>query len=441
MKNLKSLHNIGLSNYSINALRIVYNNTTGQIVGPPPNTNRPLDVYLKKDDGRWTYKNVYRLWDSVFTNDYYLPERMAYFDLTEDGYPGFKIAKNTNVYKPNNEVLKCKYAADGKIKSGVTKWGNVKYTIPTQKIYRKYFQNYIMDVPEEMKRSLDFLGYPNYIITKIGDVWSISNYKYLSSTINKGKYLKVTIVKDRRTKKSIEIHRLLALAFIPIPDEFKDIPLSKMHAHHIDEDTFNNNIIDVPSKGLKCNIQWTTTSIHRSNHNDKSITDEQVHIICQGIADGLESNEIIRKAKCSARVVTQIKTNGYYNYISKDYDFSKARKYRTSDEIVVKICEELITGIPFIEIARKLNVGVTIVERIANRKLYTNISDNYKDKWHLIRSFKKYPPEVIHNICKLAVTGKYKRSGIAKELNIPLQLVHKILSKTSHTKISKNYDI
>ena len=79
----------------------------------------------------------------------------------------------------------------------------------------------------------DIRGYEGlYGITMTGRVWSYSNKKFLKPSTSKYGYLKVGLCKDSK-RKYFYVHRLVALTYIPNPD-------NKPQVGHIDENPVNN---------------------------------------------------------------------------------------------------------------------------------------------------------------------------------------------------------
>jgi hypothetical protein len=105
-------------------------------------------------------------------------------------------------------------------------------------------------------RELDFLGFPNYFITEDGQLFagprkwnSGKNGKIIKS--HNGKWMKYKIDKDgyiiysltlNGKVKQMKAHRLVALAFIPNPE-------NKPFINHLDSNPFNNHI---------SNLEWCT---------------------------------------------------------------------------------------------------------------------------------------------------------------------------------------
>ena len=96
---------------------------------------------------------------------------------------------------------------------------------------------------------MEIVGYPKYMIYDDGRVWSkIGKGRFLIPLVNSRGYLKVHLCEDG-IKKTTNIHRLVAMHYIPNPD-------NKPEVDHIDQDTLNNNID---------NLRWATRSENQSN--------------------------------------------------------------------------------------------------------------------------------------------------------------------------------
>jgi hypothetical protein len=83
-------------------------------------------------------------------------------------------------------------------------------------------------------------NYENYHISNLGRVKNINTNKIMKLN-SKGGYLGVSLVNDLN-RKNFKIHRLVALAFIPNPENKSDV-------NHIDKNKHNNNI---------SNLEWNT---------------------------------------------------------------------------------------------------------------------------------------------------------------------------------------
>ena len=91
------------------------------------------------------------------------------------------------------------------------------------------------------QKSLD--NYSKYLISETGKIYSLFSNKVLTPTLepNIG-YYRVKMVSDDGEKKTFLVHRLVALAFIPNPD-------NKAEVNHIDGDRLNNDV---------SNLEWVT---------------------------------------------------------------------------------------------------------------------------------------------------------------------------------------
>ena len=89
----------------------------------------------------------------------------------------------------------------------------------------------------------DVVGYENiYGITSCGRVWSYKYKKFLTPIADKDGYLRVSLYKNRKAK-IFRIHRLVAEAYIPNPNNLPQVD-------HIDNDKTHNYVN---------NLQWITS--------------------------------------------------------------------------------------------------------------------------------------------------------------------------------------
>jgi hypothetical protein len=100
----------------------------------------------------------------------------------------------------------------------------------------------------ELWKSIE--DFPNYEVSDLGNVRNISTGKHLTKTpVEKGGYLTVTIGGKRR-----KVHRLVAVAFIPNPNNLPQV-------HHKDNDVVNN---------AASNLEWICNA-----ENNKTVNKTQ----------------------------------------------------------------------------------------------------------------------------------------------------------------------
>lgn len=121
-----------------------------------------------------------------------------------------------------------------------------------------------------------------YMVSNKGRVLSLS-YKYtrkvkiLKQTRTGNNYLRV-VLSNNGNPKIVRIHRLVALAFIPIPVHLKHLPMDKIHVNHKDENKHNNCVE---------NLEWCDAE-YNSNYGTgrERSAEKRGKKVCQYTLDG-----------------------------------------------------------------------------------------------------------------------------------------------------------
>lgn len=226
----------------------------------------------------------------------------------------------------------------------------------------------------------------NLFITTFGNIYSVINDKinYLNPVIDRSGYARIKIEIDNKYIGSPSIHRLVASAFIPNPE-------NKEEVNHKDGDKLNNSVY---------NLEWVTHSenmIHayennlnkRGEENSQSIyTEKQIKYACELLmANKLTKNEISKITKVSVYTLDALLKHKKWRYISSNYEF------------------------------------------------------NYNVKPKNTGSKPKYSDEDIHNVCRLLKDGGYTLHQISIITGVGFYTIYDIKRKRAHTDISKLYDL
>ena len=114
----------------------------------------------------------------------------------------------------------------------------------------------------------DIIGFENkYKITNTGKVWS--NYKndYLKPSKNRKGYFLVSLSINRSLNKTLSIHRLVAIHFIPNIE-------NKSQVNHIDGNKENNNV---------SNLEWNTNKENNKHAIDNGLFNPKKNGMCKEI--------------------------------------------------------------------------------------------------------------------------------------------------------------
>lgn len=239
-------------------------------------------------------------------------------------------------------------------------------------------------------------------------------------------------------------HRLYACIFMPLPEELKDIPKTSLVINHKDGNGRNND----PS-----NIEWCTQRkmyfmlgklvlihIMGKNCHLAKISNDKAKEICELLQEGGRTiTEVSKIAKVDPRIVRSIYQHDAWNFLSKDYDFSKVKMQNVDEEKVYRACELLeVNRYSDREIGEMCGLTRKYVNDLRNKKTRLDISRYF--------TFDSSIPESkdakrARSICIDLEAGKLSVPEIAAKYDVTPQNVYDIRNGRTWGDISKRYSI
>lgn len=197
-----------------------------------------------------------------------------------------------------------------------------------------------------------------------------------SPSIRKG-YLRIGI-SYRGKKRDFNIHRLVAICFVPNPD-------NKPQVNHRDGNKLNNHA---------SNLEWVTTQENRAHAFDtglqngvqgdrngrSKISEADARKVCELIADGFKPKDIEVRTGISRNIARDIKKGLSWRYLADEYNLSVTWELGFSAKTAKWVCARLEDGMEPIDIqriARSARVTIEKIKLIRDRKAYVNISNDY----------------------------------------------------------------
>lgn len=190
------------------------------------------------------------------------------------------------------------------------------------------------------------------------------------------RYLRVQLICQDGTVKKESVHRLVAKAFIPNPENKPDV-------NHIDGNKLNNHV---------SNLEWVTKSenmvharnnklipVGEENYNSK-YSDEQINEACRLMQEGYRNCDICSVLDLPKNIVSQLRNGVIWNHIRSKYDIKTVKQKRASVDTVTWICRKLQDGLSVNEIltlATNNTVSASLIYDIKSRKTYKDISSEF----------------------------------------------------------------
>lgn len=203
----------------------------------------------------------------------------------------------------------------------------------------------------------------NYEVSNIGEVRNATTKKVLSQYTDKDGYKQTTIVINGRQYHP-GVHRFVAIAFIPNPDNKPEVN-HKNGVKYI-------NVVD--------NLEWATCSenikhafdtglkfsILGSNNVLSHYTDKQIMKVCELLEKNISNKNISKRTGVDRKYITDIKKGRRWKHISRNYNI-KSEKY--PEEMKEKIIDLLSDGKTPMQIINEMNLQktqayVSLIERL-----------------------------------------------------------------------------
>lgn len=211
-----------------------------------------------------------------------------------------------------------------------------------------------------------------YKVSREGFVYNPKGKKLHTTRAN---YLTTTIGFLDGTTKDFYVHRLVAMLYIPNPE-------NKPEVNHIDGNKHNNHVDNLEWVTRKENMQHAADNnlIRRGPQSATAdLSAWQVHAICRRLVEGHRVKDIVGMFGVSQPVISSIRGKYRYIDIASLYDFPP--KSRTlSDDTVHWICSMMQAGKSNREIAKlsKTKFYKGALRKIRSREAYRDISDMYQ---------------------------------------------------------------
>ena len=232
---------------------------------------------------------------------------------------------------------------------------------------------------------------PNaYLVSNYGRVWSNCRNIFMNPSPDKDGYFRIGLTRTDYSRKYIGVHRLVAKAFIPLPDRV-DIPQEELVVNHKDGNKTNNFV---------GNLEWCSTyentrhaietglnTYYGERAYNSNFTDETVLFIADRLMENKSYHDIcvligLEPTEENMLLIGRIKTKYTYARITEGYDFSNYHSgvgQILTDEDVHKVCKVFEDVKHSGEFDKKRLFLPIIMERAGLLDYYNSLNDERKD--------------------------------------------------------------
>jgi hypothetical protein len=279
------------------------------------------------------------------------------------------------------------------------------------------------------------LNHKNYYVSNNGMIYSTLANKLLKQAMNDKLYFKIKLDKDHES-----VHRLVYTTWIG------EIP-EGLTINHKDGNKRNNNIDNLETMTGAENFRHAQNNGLR--HNSKW-TEENIHIICKMMEDNKSFPEIAHmfsvdsynERKRLSTTLTHLRNGTIWKDITtlyhlNNYDTTRPGWYSgITIEQIENICRLLEQKNPVVDVSKKLEISIHIINSIKYGLAWKDISSKYNIENYYSSQL---TDEQAHNVCEMIDNGSLV-SEISKRLDIHRSTIYCIKAGKGYKDISCNYN-
>lgn len=224
----------------------------------------------------------------------------------------------------------------------------------------------------------------DYYLDEDGNIYSCKrgwNKKKLSPSIDyrAGGYYRLKIIMDSGDKVSMFIHRLVALTYLPNPE-------NKEEVNHIDGDKLNNKLSNLEWVTKKENMLHAHKLKLRDNTGEgnprKILSEEEVLEIYNKCYEGARVCDLAEEYAVSRPTISDIKAKRNWQHILQELPniTHKSKKQSLSEKTVRWVCSELQKGTKMTEILKQSTNQLLTIDKIYDikrRRSFLWVSKDY----------------------------------------------------------------
>lgn len=220
--------------------------------------------------------------------------------------------------------------------------------------------------------------FPGYFVTEDGKVYTSkrNQFREMSQPINR-KYHSVNLSNQGKVKHCF-VHRLIAEAFIHNPE-------NKGFVNHKDGNKLNNNVENLEWVTFAENIQHSfETGLNKGlvgvENGRALLNEDDVAIIYKRLQAGEKSKDLAKEFGVERTAISKIKRKELWKHVTDSLDdiYIKPKSQKMDEIVVHEICKRLVDNILPTPIAKELNVPVDLVYDIKRRRGFKQITSLYE---------------------------------------------------------------